>query len=122
MKLFQRFAYYGIGLFIGSIFVWFIWTKKDVQFDYMPNARILKNIRVKNPVFSSDVLKYIHSKEIDSSTIAQVLKNGNVHIWDKVKLDSCIRYDINGRKEFKNITLTILNCKSSALIEKVSVE
>ena len=122
MKLFQRFAYYGIGLFIGSIFVWFIWTKKDVQFDYMPNARVLKNIRIKNPVFSSDVLKLIYSKEIDSSTIFQVLKNGNVHLWDKVKLDSCIQYDINGRKDLRNITLTVTNCSSSATIETVSID
>ena len=121
MKLFKRFVFYGIGLLIGSIFVYFIWEKKNVQFDYGPNARVLKNIRIKTQMYSSEVLNKLSSTNLDSATISQILKNGNVDIWDKIELDSCIQYNIKGRDSLKNITLTVVNCDSIATIEKVLV-
>ena len=121
MKLFKRFVFYGIGLLIGSIFVYFIWEKKNVQFDYGPNARVLKNIRIKTQMYSSEVLNKLSSTNLDSATISQILKNGNVDIWDKIELDSCIQYNIKGRDSLKNITLTVLNCDSIATIERVLV-
>ena len=119
MKLFKRFLFYGIGLIIGSIFVYFIWEKKDVQFDYGPNARVLKNIRIKTQMYSSEVLNKLSSTNLDSATISQILKNGNVDIWNKIELDSCIQYNIKGRDSLKNITITVMNCDSVAIIEKV---
>ena len=119
MKLFKRFVFYGIGLLIGSIFVYFIWEKKNVQFDYGPNARVLKNIRIKTQMYSSEVLNKLSSTNLDSATISQILKNGNVDIWDKIELDSCIQYNIKGRDSLKNITITVMNCDSVAIIEKV---
>ncbi len=122
MKLLKRFFYYGIGLIVGSIFVYFIWEKKDVQFDYMPNARVLKNIRIKKPIFSPEVLQMINSLSIDSTKINQILDNGNVDIWNKVTIDTCILYKITGRKSLKNITLTVVNCDSISTVEKVVFE
>ena len=119
MKLLKRFLFYGIGLIIGSIFVYFIWEKKDVQFDYGPNARVLKNIRIKTQMYSSEVLNKLSSTNLDSATISQILKNGNVDIWNKIELDSCIQYNIKGRDSLKNITITVMNCDSVAIIEKV---
>lgn len=119
----QRLPYFLGGLTIGIIFVVFIWNKKGTQsFAYGPNARVLKNIRVKNRVFSSEALTILNSKEIDTATISQILKNGDADIWNKVKLDTCIQYTIEGRKELKNITLTIKNCDSTAFIEKIFIE
>jgi len=119
----QRLPYFLGGLTIGIIFVIFIWNKKGTQsFSYMPNARVLKNIRIKNRVFSSDALTILNSKKVDTAMISQILKNGDVDIWNKVKLDSCIQYTIEGRKELKNITLTIKNCDSIAIIENIFIE
>ena len=42
MNLFNRFIYYFIGLSLGSLIVYFIWTGKDVSFDYGMDARTLK--------------------------------------------------------------------------------
>ena len=119
MKLLKRFLFYGIGLIIGSIFVYFIWEKKDVQFDYGPNARVLRNIRIKTQMYSSEVLNKLSSTNLDSATISQILKNGNVDIWNKIELDSCIQYNIKGRDSLKNITITVMNCDSIAIINKV---
>lgn len=119
----QRLPYFLGGLTIGVIFVAFIWNKKGTQsFAYGPNARVLKNIRIKQRSFSSEALTILNTKKVDTSHISQILKNGNVDIWNKVKLDTCIQYSIQGRKDLKNITLVIKNCDSVALIENITIE
>lgn len=118
----QRLPYFLGGLTIGIIIVTFFLGKKETTFDYGPNARVLKNIRVKNRVFSSEVLTIINSKKIDTAKVSQILKNGDVDIWNKIKLDSCIQYNIKGVKNLKNITLTVRNCSSIATIENIIIE
>lgn len=119
----QRLPYFLGGLTIGIIAVAFFLDKKNTTFDYGPNARVLKNIRIKNRVFSSEVLTILDSKKIDTATISQILKNGNVDILHKIKLDSCLyEYNISGKKELKNITLTITNCDSTAIVKNIIFE
>ena len=40
---------------------------------------------------------------------------------DKIKLDTCVQYYIQGENELKNIQLTIKNCESVAFIESIKV-
>jgi len=101
---------------------YFFLGKKKTTFDYSPNARVLKNIRIKNREFSSNSLTFINSNKIDTATISQLLKNGNVDIWNKIKLDSCIQYNIEGINDLRNITLTVINCDSTALIKNISIK
>ena len=42
---------------------------------------------------------------------------------NKIKLDSCLyQYNIQGKKEVKNITLTVINCESTTIIERISIK
>jgi hypothetical protein len=120
----QRLPYFLGGLTIGIIFVIFIWNKKETEpFAYSPNSRVLKNIRIKNRTYSSEALTVLNTHSIDTSHISQILKNGNVDLWNKIKLDSCLyQYNIRGIKDLKNITLTIVNCDSIATIKNIIVE
>ena len=118
----QRLPYFLGGLIIGVIVVIFIWGKKNTTFDYGPNARVLKNIRTKERLFSEEVLEIMYQEKIDTAQISKILLKGNADMWNKVKLDSCIRYEITGSKELKNISLTVKNCDSIAYIEKVLIE
>ncbi|WP_372792237.1 hypothetical protein [Lutibacter sp.] len=118
----QRLPYFLGGLTIGIIVVTFFLGKKETTFDYLPNSRVLKNIRIKAPVFSSEVLTLINSKKIDSTAISQILKNGDVDIRNKIKLDSCTQYIIKGSRDLKNITLTVINCESTAIIKNIVIE
>jgi len=119
----QRLPYFLGGLIIGIIVVIFFFGKKNTTFDYGPNARVLKNIRVKNRVFSPEALSVINLKTIDTATISQLLKNGDVDLRNKVKLDSCFyQYEIKGEKELKNVTLTVINCDSTAIIKNIKIE
>ncbi len=118
----QRLPYFLGGLIPGVIIVVFFLGKKNTSFDYLPNSRVLKNIRIKNRVFSDDALLILNSNKIDTATISQILKNGNVDILNKIKLDSCIQYNIEGKKQLKNITISVKNCDDTAFIEKITIE
>lgn len=118
----QRLPYFLVGLTLGIIAVFFVFDKKNTTFDYGPNARVLKNISIKNHIFSEDVESALLSNKIDTAQISRILKNGNADIWNKIKMDTCIQYNIKGRKDLKNITLTVKNCDSTAFIENVIIE
>jgi len=119
----RRLPYFLGGLIIGIILVNFIWKKKGTEFNYGPNSRVLKNLSTKERVYSDNALMILNSSEIDTANISQILKNGNVDLGNKIKLDSCFyQYNIQGRKELKNVTLTVINCESSAIVEDISIE
>jgi len=120
----QRLPYFLGGLTIGIIIVIFVFGKKNTTFDYGPNARVLKNIRVKERIFSEKALTILNtSSKIDTANISEILRTGNVDLSNKIKLDSCLyRYNIKGKQELKNITLTITNCKSMAIIEDIDIK
>lgn len=118
----QRLPFFLGGLTVGIIIVVFFLGKKNTTFDYGPNARLLKNIRIKERVFSNDALNTLNTFEIDTASISQILKNGNADMWNKIKLDSCIQYTIEGKKELENISLIIKNYDSVAFIEKIIIK
>ncbi len=116
----QRLPYFLGGLIVGIIIVIFIWGKKNTTFDYGPNARVLKNIRIKERVFSDKALSILNTYKIDTSKISEILKKGNVDLMNKIKLDSCLyKYNIQGKEDLKNITITVTNCESMAIIEDI---
>ena len=78
MGLFKRFFYYLIGVSLGSIIVFFIWTGKDVSFDYGMDARTLKTIRTKTLVYSNNVKLLMDKSKIDSTAIEYILSSGDV--------------------------------------------
>ena len=53
-------------------------------------------------------------------SISLILNSGNADLWNKIKFDTCTQYNINGVKQLKHITLTVNNCNTTAIIEKVS--
>ena len=114
----QRLPFFLGGLILGLIIVAFIWDKKGTTFDYGPNARVLKNIRIKDRVFSKESLNTLTYYNLDTAIVTEVLTKGNADMWDKIKLDSCTQYNIS----LKNITITVKNCDSTAIIENIIVE
>ena len=120
MKLFKRFLFYGIGLIIGSIFVYFIWEKKDVQFDYGPNARVLKTIRTDVRLFSDEAKESMKAIGLDSVDIAVILQDGDVDFGEsKPREEPCKKYVIHGNPKEKDITLIIKKCDTISTIDKV---
>ena len=114
----QRLPYFLGGLTIGIIFVVFVFGKKNTTFDYGPNARVLKNIRIKERVLSKEVIATLSFYNLDTSMVSKILVKGKADMWNKVKIDNCTQYVIT----LKNTVLTVKNCDSTAYIEKLIIE
>jgi hypothetical protein len=117
----QRLPYFLFGLFLGVIVVIFIYGKKNTTFDYGPNARVLKNIRLKEMHISAEIQDIMDDKGVDTSMVNTLLRSGKADLWNKIKKDSCISYDIRGRKALQYLTITVRNCEDAAYLEAVSV-
>lgn len=122
MDLLKRFGYYFVGLSLGMIAVFFFWKKKNVRFDYLPNARTLKNIRIKKRLYSDEAKTVMKTKQIDSLMIATILNIGEVDFSkSKTNTTPCREYFVSSEILQKQISLVIKNCDSTATISKVIV-
>lgn len=123
MKLIQRVGYYLGGFSLGLIVLAFFLNGKKVSCDYGPNARVIKNIRIKKQKFSSQVEQQIASGTIDSTDINFLLYNGNVNFSESnTNLDSCKIYVIEGKRKETNLKMTIKNCDSLATIQQLEIK
>ena len=102
---------------IGMIILVFILNKKDATFDYFPSARVLKDIRNKQLIFSENSLQSLAGKGLDTSYISLILNNGKfIKSESDTSLDSCRVYMIRGRKEYKNLKIKVENCDKQATV------
>lgn len=123
-SLLRRIGFYLGGLAIGMIIFAFLIRGRGVkcEFDYLPNARTLKNIRMKERHFSPEIRQLIDNKEVDTAEISNILKHGDVDFSrSKIKVDTCKLYIIEGMLRNKEIELTILNCDSTAQIQTIKM-
>ncbi|WP_298420831.1 hypothetical protein [uncultured Kordia sp.] len=123
-SLLRRVGFYLGGVAIGLVIFAFLIRGRGVkcEFDYLPNARTLKNIRMKERHFSPEIRQLIDNKEIDTAEISNILKHGDVDFSrSKTKVDSCKLYIVEGMLRNKEIELTILNCDSTARIQKIKM-
>ena len=72
MAFLKRLFWYLIGLGIGSVFLWFIVDKKTdgqgVDFCYLPNCRVVKDLRSANVIkgqYSLKIAKLLEDASID---------------------------------------------------------
>ncbi|CAM1333119.1 DUF4258 domain-containing protein [Tenacibaculum aestuariivivum] len=122
MQLLKRFGYYAIGLIFGSLVVLFIWKGKDVSFDYGMDARTLKTIRIRKRLFSDKAKQVLINTNIDSTTIATILKHGDVNFGkSKPRLKNCPEYLILGKDSLKYISLYVIRCDSTTTIDKINI-
>ena len=121
MKLLHRFAYYSLGLVMGIVILMFFLSGKKTTCDYSPNARTLKNIRIKDRVFSDEAFRFFQFNNLDTSYVSTILDNGKVNFGkSNTKNDPCNIYFVSGEADSKNIELQIENCETTATIQRVS--
>lgn len=122
MKLIHRFGYYLGGFALGLIILAFFFSGKRTSCDYFPDARVMKNIRNKERVYSQEALSTFDISQIDTTSISKILKTGDVDFSrsDKDK-EPCPVYLITGRTEFHNLELWFENCDSIATLQRVTV-
>ena len=118
MKLIERLGYYGLGLFFGIVILIFFLGGKKTSCDYSPNARVLKNIRIKEKIYSEESLAFFSKYRIDTAVVSNILNNGNVDFSESItNTEPCKTYRISGNHGHEeNLLLTIKNCDSTATI------
>jgi hypothetical protein len=121
MKFSHRFAYYLIGLIMGSFFVAAVFSGKDTRCNYFPNARVLNDLRNKPFHYSDKASQVLTEKWIDTSDIKNTLKFGDVD-FDKsnIAVGNGKLYVIEG-KTLKNqeIILNVINYPEKAVLDKI---
>lgn len=123
MSLFKRFIYYFIGVSLGSVIVFFIWTGKDVSFDYGMDARTLKTIRTKRLIFSDKANVSMKEFQLDSLAIRHVLTKGDVNFGKSNQhKQPCPEYAVSGEYQEREINLWIVRCAAIATIETIEVK
>lgn len=122
MKLIHRIGYFSIGLFFGIVILMFFLGGKRASCDYSPNARTLKNIRIKERVFSDEALSYFSNREIDTAWVSTILNDGKVHFGESdTDAKPCAVYSVSGKMESSKLQLHIQNCDSTAIIQRVEL-
>ena len=121
MKFYQRFAYYLVGLVIGSFFVAVFLSGKDTRCNYFPNARVLNDLRNKPFNYSIEASRKLAEDWVDTIDIKNTLTYGDVDFdksnkpYQKGKL-----YIIQGKTTKKDtITLRVINYPSKAVLEDI---
>tara|TARA_R100001369_G_scaffold20091_4_gene37030 strand:+ start:7166 stop:7540 length:375 start_codon:yes stop_codon:yes gene_type:complete len=120
MNFLQRLGFFSIGLIMGIGILMFFLGGKKASCDYSPNARTLKNIRIKERLFSEEALAYFSSNNLDTSVVSIVLKNGNVDFGKSdTKRKPCKIYFITEELESGEIEIEFENCRDKAIIRSV---
>jgi len=116
MGFIKRLGWYLVGLSIGIVFLAFFFKKKSeepgAEFCYLPNCRVLKDIRSKTfAVMGKE--KDTFSFSTMESDMQDLLLNGKVDFdQSDTKSKPCKIYSIN----HKNVALKIKNCPDKAII------
>ena len=120
MNFLQRLGFFSIGLIMGIGILMFFLGGKKASCDYSPNARTLKNIRIKERVISDEALGFFQSNNIDTSFISTVLDGWNVD-FGKSETDRkpCKIYFITEEYKENEFELQIENCENKAFIQLI---
>ena len=121
MKFYQRFAYYLIGLVIGSFFVAAVLSGKDTRCNYFPNARVLNDLRNKPFEYDSVASKQLAEDWIDTLDIKNILTYGDVD-FDKsnIIMKGGKLYTIYGKTtNSKDVTLEVINYSDKAVLKNI---
>lgn len=121
MAFLKRLGWYLVGLSIGLIFLVFILKKKTgeggLDFCYLPNCRVLKDMRSKPIVFSENLPETYR----DALLIQSFLKDGDVDFGKSdTKSKPCKTYVISNEHEGQEWELTAKNCEEEVLVESVT--
>ncbi len=125
MAFLKRLGFYLIGLSIGLIFLFFFLKKKSEEtgasFCYLPNCRVIKDLRSKPLKFSPE-FRATHSESLaDSVKIDSFLMDGTVDFdISETKSKPCKTYRIRGFYNEYECLLVVYNCPDEVVVKDLS--
>ena len=120
MNLLKRFGFFSIGLIAGIIILLFFLGGKRASCDYSPTARTLKNIKIKDRVYTDEAYRFFESNNIDTTVVNTILEDGSVNFGkSQTGKEPCNIYFVSGKIDSKKLELQIENCEKTATIQRV---
>ena len=122
--LIKRFGYYFGGFAIGLVLLAFFLNGKKASCDYLPDARIIKDIGRKVLVYSEDSQLQMKKLGLDSTKVKQLINRADVNLSKSTQRKKpCGIILLESSLNRKDYELTIEKCSKKALLIKVkSVE
>lgn len=120
MGFLKRLGWYLIGLSIGLIFLVFFLKKKSgeggIDFCYLPNCRVLKDMRSKPFTFSESLPEQYR----DTLLIQSFFKDGDVDFGkSNTKSKPCKTYYISHDYNGQELELTAKSCEKVVTVENI---
>jgi len=114
MSLTKRLFTFGIGLVLGIIIVIFIWNKKDVSFNYGPDARVISHILKKQKqIVEPEVKEFLQVRNIDSSRFREIISNADIDFSkSKQHQKPCRDFFLESKHQRQPIELQLYLCDS----------
>lgn len=120
MGMIKRLGFYGFGFLIGLMLLFFFLNGKKAGCDYGPDARTLKNIKIKERLFSTQSLQDLKNNNLDTAAVSSLLKSGDVNFGESnTRLDSCKVYVIQGVVKKVKLKMKVQNCEKTATITSI---
>jgi len=120
MGMIKRLGFYGFGFLIGLMLLFFFLNGKKAGCDYGPDARTLKNIKIKERLFSTQSLQDLKNNNLDTAAVSSLLKSGDVNFGESnTRLDSCKVYIIQGVVKKVKLKMKVQNCKKTATVTSI---
>ena len=116
----KRLGWYLVGLSIGLVFLVFFLKKKSgeegIDFCYLPNCRVLKNMRSKTLTFGEALPEAYR----DTTLVLKFLTDGDVDFGkSNTKSEPCKTYFVSQLIEGSNMEIQIKNCDESIIAESI---
>lgn len=122
MSLLKRLGYYIIGLAIGLVLLTFFLKQKRAEFCYLPNCRVLKELRSKPLELSDSVKEEMKRIQIDSTDLKEFFTNGDVDFSSSdTKAKPCKTYLVEADIREENLVLRVKSCDSLLTAEELKI-
>lgn len=122
MTIWRKLLYYGIGVSMGVLMVFFLFGDRDIQCSYFPNDRVLHDLRKKEVIYQPAIKKQMLELRIDTADIRAMLLGGDVDFErsETRQEDSCKTYWIDFERESDPAFSALWqNCDSTATILEI---
>jgi hypothetical protein len=122
MPFLRRLGLYLLGLSVGLVFLAIFLKRKTDEtgtyFCYLPNCRVLKELRSKPFEYSEGIKDLMAAGTLDSTDIAGYLNNGDVDFGKSdTEAQPCRIYFIEGRIHEQPALLKVKSCQDKVLID-----
>ena len=122
MPFLRRLGYFLIGLSIGLLFLAIFLRKKTeetgTEFCYLPNCRVLKELRSKPMRVDASL-----GNTPDTLLVQYLLKEGNVVFSESdTRAEPCKIYRIKGEEKGRQLAITLENCDTYTLLTDYGVK